>query len=154
MSSALRTSTIPCVRGPQDPSISANTPQKIKDDPGSEEEQGKNVARAAREAGVQCFVWSTLPSSAAISGGRLVSRIYEGAKCPFHSTCPFGRSFDARIGKYKVDAFIREIGLPACFVYTGNFYENMVLRGHVTYNRDAQTIEFRQPVIKEDTKCT
>jgi uncharacterized protein YbjT (DUF2867 family) len=56
--------------------------QKIKDDPSSEEIQGKNLAKAALEAGVQCFVWSTLPSSAAISGGRLVSRIYEGS---FHT---------------------------------------------------------------------
>lgn len=53
--------------------------QKIIDDPGSEENQGKNLVNAAVEAGAQCFVWSTLPSSAAISGGRLVSRIYEGA---------------------------------------------------------------------------
>ena len=52
--------------------------QKIKDDPGSEERQGKNLVDAALENGVQCFVWSTLPSSNKISGGRFVSRIYEG----------------------------------------------------------------------------
>ena len=52
--------------------------QNITDDPGSEEQQGKNLVDAALENGVQCFVWSTLPSSRHISGGRFVSRIYEG----------------------------------------------------------------------------
>lgn len=52
--------------------------QKIKDDPSSEERQGKNLVDAALANGVQCFVWSTLPSSHAISRGRLVSQIYEG----------------------------------------------------------------------------
>ena len=52
--------------------------QKIKDDPGSEEQQGKNLVDAALENAIECFVWSTLPSSKQISGGRLVSRIYEG----------------------------------------------------------------------------
>jgi hypothetical protein len=53
--------------------------QKIKDDPGSEEVQGRNLVKAAFDAGVQCFIWSSLPSSAQISGGRLVSKIYEGS---------------------------------------------------------------------------
>jgi hypothetical protein len=53
-------------------------PQKIKNDPGSEEVQGRNLVKAAFDAGVQCFIWSSLPSSAQISGGRLVSKIYEG----------------------------------------------------------------------------
>lgn len=51
---------------------------KIKDDPSSEEQQGKNLVDAAMAAGVECFIWSTLPSSRQISGGRFVSRIYEG----------------------------------------------------------------------------
>lgn len=51
---------------------------KIKDDPGSEEQQGKNLVDAAMGAGVECFIWSTLPSSQQISGGKYVSRIYEG----------------------------------------------------------------------------
>ena len=53
--------------------------QKIKDDPGSEEVQGRNLVKAAFDAGVQCFIWSSLPSSAQISQGRLVSKIYEGS---------------------------------------------------------------------------
>lgn len=55
-----------------------NLDQKITNDPGSEEVQGKNLVKACFDAGVQCFIWSSLPSSAQISGGRLVSKIYEG----------------------------------------------------------------------------
>jgi len=105
---------------------------KIKDDPGSEEIQGKHLVKASLDAKVQCFIWSSLPSSAQISGGRLVSKIYEG--------------------KYHVDAYIKEVGLPASILYTGNFYENMVLRNHVTYNKSNDVIEFRHTVLKRDTK--
>jgi len=105
---------------------------KIKDDPASEEVQGRNLVKASFDAGVQCFIWSSLPSSAQISGGRFVSKIYEG--------------------KYHVDAYIKELGLPASILYTGNFYENMVLRNHVTYNKAIDVIEFRHTVIKKDTK--
>lgn len=106
---------------------------KIKGSPHSEEQQGRYLAQAALEADVQCFVWSTLPSSKGMSGGRTVSMIYEG--------------------KHAVDGYIKEIGLPACFLLTGNFYENMTLRGHVTYNKETDELEFRQPIIREDAKC-
>ncbi|KAI0771072.1 NAD-P-binding protein [Trametes elegans] len=105
---------------------------KIKDDPGSEERQGKNLVDAALANGVRCFVWSTLPSSHKLSGGRLVSRIYEG--------------------KYHVDDYIREKGVPGVFLYTGNFYENMVSRQHVQYNRALDHVEFRQPIIEWTTQ--
>ncbi|KAK5217546.1 hypothetical protein LTR47_006123 [Exophiala xenobiotica] len=104
----------------------------IKDDPASEEEQGKNAARAALDAGVQCFVWSTLPSSLGISKGEVCCEIYEG--------------------KHRVDGFIKNLGLPATFVYTGNFYENMILRGHVRKSQDGAGLEFRQPIIRANTK--
>ncbi|OSD08240.1 NAD-P-binding protein [Trametes coccinea BRFM310] len=105
---------------------------KIKDDPSSEERQGKNLVDAVLANGVECLVWSTLPSSYKISGGRLVSRIYEG--------------------KHHVDDYIRQKNCPAVFLYTGNFYENMVFRSHMQYNRELDRVEFRQPVIKPDTK--
>ncbi|KAH9884115.1 NAD-P-binding protein [Cubamyces lactineus] len=105
---------------------------KIKDDPGSEERQGKNLIDSAIANGVECLIWSTLPSSHKISGGRLVSRIYEG--------------------KHHVDDYIREKNVPAVFLYTGNFYENMVLRSHMKYNNELDRVEFHQPIIKEDTK--
>lgn len=44
----------------------------------SEEQQGRNLAKAARDAGVQCFIWSTMPSSKEISQGRFTTRLYEG----------------------------------------------------------------------------
>lgn len=105
---------------------------KAKDDPASEEQQGKNLVQAAKDASVQCFVWSTLPSSLQLSGGKTSSKIYEG--------------------KHHVDDFIREVGLPGVFVYTGNFYENMVLRKHVQYDSDRDVIEFNQAVIKPDSR--
>ncbi|KIM95228.1 hypothetical protein OIDMADRAFT_171396 [Oidiodendron maius Zn] len=80
---------------------------KIKNDPGSEEVQGKNLVKAC---------------------------------------------FDAGKGKHHVDAYIKEIGLPASFLYTGNFYENMVLRQHVTYDAASDVINFRHTVLKRDTK--
>src|SRR4051812_3427860 len=56
-------------------------------------------------------------------------------------------------GKHHVDDYIREVGLPACFLYTGNFYENMILRGHMRYHEETDSFEFRQPVILAKTKC-
>lgn len=103
------------------------------DDPASEEQQGRNLVFAAKNAGVECFVWSTLPSSLAISNGKYCSQIYEN--------------------KYKVDRYMEEIGMGGPFLYTGNFFENSVLRGHVSVKDDGE-LQFRQPVIKEDTKCT
>lgn len=44
----------------------------------SEETQGHNIGAAAKEAGVQCFIWSTLLSSYEISGGKFLTRLYEG----------------------------------------------------------------------------
>ena len=46
----------------------------------SEEQQGRNLAKAASDAGVQCFIWSTMPSSEEISQGRFTTRLYEGMK--------------------------------------------------------------------------
>ena len=105
---------------------------------------------AALTAGVQCFVWSTLPSSRKISGGRLVSRIYEGEA---HQSIQLLVTVEhVFLGKYQVDDYIRETGLPAVFLYTGNFYENMVYRSHMVYHADKDQVEFRQPIVKETTQ--
>ncbi|KAH8744917.1 NAD(P)-binding protein [Diaporthe sp. PMI_573] len=107
---------------------------KIKDDPSSEEQQGKNLVDAAAAAGtVECLLWSTLPSSKQISAGRFVSQIYEG--------------------KHHVDDYIRQQKSPACFLYTGNFYENMILRSHMRYDPAiSDTVEFQQPIVEADTQ--
>ncbi|KIX09316.1 uncharacterized protein Z518_00395 [Rhinocladiella mackenziei CBS 650.93] len=106
----------------------------IINDPMSEEQQGRHLAKAALDAGVQCYVWSTLPSSESVTGGKIISRIYEG--------------------KHKVDGYIREIGLPGCFVYTGNFYENMILRQHMSYDKEKDMLVFKQPIIKPEAELT
>ncbi|KAM5345998.1 hypothetical protein ACJ41O_011859 [Fusarium nematophilum] len=49
----------------------------VLDDPMSEEKQGQHIVEASVEAGVECFLWSTLPSSHEISGGKFVTRLYE-----------------------------------------------------------------------------
>ena len=51
-----------------------------------------------------------------------------------------------------MDDYIRERGLPATFLYTGNFYENMVFREHMKYDRELDRVEFHQPIIKETTQ--
>lgn len=52
-----------------------------------------------------------------------------------------------------MDAYIKEIGIPASILYTGNFYENMVLREHVTFDKASNEINFHHTVINRDTKC-
>ena len=52
------------------------------------------------------------------------------------------------LGKHAVDGFIREIELPAVFVLTGNFYENLVLRGHMQHDSERDTLVFKQAIIK------
>ena len=51
-----------------------------------------------------------------------------------------------------MDRFIRDIELPAVFVLTGNFYENMVLRGHVQYDSDRDILMFKQAIIQAHAK--
>ena len=52
--------------------------QAVLEDPMSEETQGQNIVEAAVKAKVECFLWSTLPSSHEISGGKFMTRLYEG----------------------------------------------------------------------------
>ncbi|KAH7095432.1 hypothetical protein FB567DRAFT_623701 [Paraphoma chrysanthemicola] len=106
----------------------------VLEDPMSEEKQGQNIVDAASEAGVQCFQWSTLPSSHEISGGRFVTRLYEG--------------------KFSVDAMLRKAGVPGAFVRTGNFYENMILRKYASYDKSTDVITMRRPIITAEAEIT
>lgn len=124
--------------------------QTVLDDPMSEEKQGKNIVGAASAAGVQCFLWSTLPSSHEISNGKFVTRLYEGLSSycwtwTWNLTC---------LGKYSVDAVIREACLPGAFIRTGNFYENMILRNYASYDKDSDTIIMRRPIITAEAEST
>jgi len=72
-----------------------------------EVEQATAAVRAAREAGVEHFVWSTLPDVEAISGGRL--------KVPHFS------------GKAKVDRIVREAGfVHHTFVIAPFYYQGLL----------------------------
>ncbi|KAJ4215731.1 hypothetical protein NW759_009591 [Fusarium solani] len=106
----------------------------VLDDPMSEEKQGQHIVEASVAAGVECFLWSTLPSSREISGGKFVTRLYEG--------------------KQSVDAVIRAAGLKGCFIRTGNFYENMILRKYASYDKDTDVITMTRPIIGPDAELT
>src|SRR6266446_3057263 len=69
--------------------------------------QAPAAVRAAKEAGVQHFVWSTLPNVEAISGGKF--------DVP-HFT-----------GKAKIDRIVKEAGFPHhTFVIAPGYYQNFV----------------------------
>ncbi|KAH8736585.1 hypothetical protein BGZ61DRAFT_503014 [Ilyonectria robusta] len=90
----------------------------VLEDPMSEEKQGEHIVEAAVEAGVECFLWSTLPR------------------------------------KQSVDAVIRNAGLKGCFIRTGNFYENMILRKYAAYDKEADVITMTRPIIGPDAELT
>src|SRR5438128_711087 len=77
-------------------------------EPGTDEvKQATAAVRAAKEAGVQHFIWSTLPDVEAISGGKL--------HVP-HFT-----------GKAKIDRIVKEAGfVNHTFVIAPFFYQNLV----------------------------
>lgn len=57
------------------------------------------------------------------------------------------------IGKQSVDAVIRKAGLKGCFIRTGNFYENMILRKYAVYDKEDDTITMTRPIIGPDAEC-
>ena len=76
--------------------------------PGTDEfKQATAAVRAAKEAGVKHFIWSTLPNVEAISGGKF--------DVP-HFT-----------GKAKIDRIVKEAGFPHhTFVIAPGYYQNFV----------------------------
>ncbi|KAF6517879.1 hypothetical protein HZS61_001957 [Fusarium oxysporum f. sp. conglutinans] len=106
----------------------------VLDDPMSEEKQGQHIVEASVAAGVECFLWSTLPSSREISGGKFVTRLYEG--------------------KLSVDAVIRDADLKGAFIRTGNFYENMISRKYAAYDKENDVITMTRPIIGPDAELT
>ncbi|KAI0398687.1 NmrA-like family protein [Xylaria palmicola] len=67
-----------------------------------EVQQGRNLANAVKETGVQYYIWSSLLNVAELTNGRLPN--------VFH--------FDS---KAKVEEYVRELGIPAAFFMAG-FY--------------------------------
>ncbi|EJD46348.1 NAD(P)-binding protein [Auricularia subglabra TFB-10046 SS5] len=84
--------------------------------------QGKNMADAAKTAGVRHFVWSTLESPKKKTGGEFVISFYDD--------------------KDAVSDYIASIGLPATYLYTAIFFENLVQwPGFSRYIPEEDTIE-------------
>ncbi|KAI1328906.1 NmrA-like family protein [Xylariaceae sp. FL0255] len=71
-----------------------------------EEQQGRNLADAAKEAGVKHFIWSSLLNVTKLSNGKL-SRVYH---------------FDS---KANVEEYTRSLGIPATFLMLGYYMPNI-----------------------------
>lgn len=71
---------------------------------GNEVQIGKALADAAKKAGIQHYIYSSMPDHALHN--------------PEWPSCPLWSS------KFKVEKYIREIGLPATFIYTGIYNNN------------------------------
>jgi len=80
--------------------------------PGTDERrQAASAVRAAKDAGVKHFIWSTLPDAEAISGGRF--------PLPHFS------------GKAKIDNIVREAGFAHhTFVVAPFYYQNLAAYSH------------------------
>lgn len=94
--------------------------------------QAKAAVRAAKEGGVQHFVWSTLPNVEAISGGKF--------DVP-HFT-----------GKAKIDRVVKEAGFPHhTFVIAPGYYQNFV--GVLAPHKQADgSVGWALP-IRPDVRC-
>ncbi|KAI5918684.1 NmrA-like family protein [Camillea tinctor] len=71
-----------------------------------EEQQGRNLADAAKEAGVKHYIWSSLLDITKLSNGKL-SRVYH---------------FDS---KAHVEDYVRSLGIPASFFCPGLYMPNL-----------------------------
>ncbi|KAL4785923.1 hypothetical protein BJX76DRAFT_323048 [Aspergillus varians] len=93
--------------------------------------QGKNVADAAKKAGVQHLIFSSLLNVTETSGGRLKDVPH----------------FDQ---KAQVEQYIRSLGLPASFVLPGYFMSNYVSMGMIRRGDDGvYTLAYP---VKDDAK--
>ncbi|KAK2855748.1 hypothetical protein FQN49_004877 [Arthroderma sp. PD_2] len=72
----------------------------------TEIQQGKNIADAAKETGVQHLIWSSLINVTKVSGGKLTGVSH----------------FDS---KAAVEEYIRKIGVPATFFLPGFYMSNI-----------------------------
>ncbi|KAI1115749.1 NMRAL1 protein [Nemania sp. NC0429] len=82
-----------------------------------EEQQGRNIADAAKEVGVKHLIWSSLLDINELTGGKL-SRVYH---------------FDS---KAHVEAYVRSLGIPATFFMPG-FYMPGIASGMLSKRGDS-----------------
>ncbi|KAL2755048.1 hypothetical protein ACRALDRAFT_1077177 [Sodiomyces alcalophilus JCM 7366] len=69
-------------------------------------QQGKNLADAAKEAGVDHYIWSSLPHVSKITNGKFVNVHH------FES-------------KAEVEEYVRALGIPASFFHAGFYMDNL-----------------------------
>jgi uncharacterized protein YbjT (DUF2867 family) len=94
-------------------------------------EQGRNLVRAAKEAGIQHFIWSTLPDYEALSGGKY--------------TVPHFTS------KARVDAEVKAAGFPHHTFVEAPFYFQNFLTLHAPRKTPDGRELWRYPADKD--KC-
>lgn len=102
-----------------------------KMDAKAEEEQGRTIADVAKEQGVQHYIWSTLNDISKSSKG-LLKEVHH---------------FDA---KARVDAYIKEVGIPTTFYLPGVYMSNFPSQG-IRKNPKTGIYELGLPVAT-DTK--
>ncbi|KZO94747.1 NAD(P)-binding protein [Calocera viscosa TUFC12733] len=96
----------------------------------SETLQGNNMVDACKANDVPLFVWSSLPSAAELSGGKVTG-------------------VSLMDDKAAVDKHIKEVGQPAVILYTGNFTENLLTRPQLIRNSSG-TWEIQFPFSPAD----
>jgi hypothetical protein len=85
---------------------------------GDESQIGRALADAAKKAGIQHYVYSSMPDHAA-----------------YNKDWP---SLPLWASKHKVEEYVREIGLPATFVYTGIYNNNFTSLPYPLFCTDLQ----------------
>lgn len=95
-------------------------------------QQGIAIADAAKQAGVQFFIWSTVPSALLRMKGKFEStRLVEN--------------------EFYVSAYLKQIKIPHIDLYLGFYYDNWINFGLLSLVPDG-TIEISQPVMQPETK--
>ncbi|KAM3578670.1 hypothetical protein VKS41_008870 [Umbelopsis sp. WA50703] len=105
-------------------------PEIIGKDPNLEVKQGKILADAAKEACVKWYLWSSLPNVASESNGKL--------KHVLHFN-----------GKYEVEEYVRQIGLPAIYIYVACYMSNFGFLPRVKDDNGNQTLKL--PEVEQGT---
>ncbi|KAK4996640.1 hypothetical protein LTR66_003781 [Elasticomyces elasticus] len=86
---------------------------------GDEVAIGRACAQAAKKAGVRHYIYSSMPD---------------------HSTCP-GKGWKALpmwSGKFAVENYVRQLGIPATFVYTGIYNNNFTSLPYPLFRMELQ----------------
>ncbi|KAF7973254.1 hypothetical protein HWV62_15771 [Athelia sp. TMB] len=105
-----------------------NDPSIAGGDTAGEIVQGKQLIDVAKEVGIKFFVWSSLPNSTKLSGGK-----YPGI-----------HHFD---NKAAVEDYLRASGLPNATVQTGWFAENVINYPFVFGKGEGEAYEIKIPLF-------